>query len=55
MVVDAFPHGVCRALVLMHALDGVLAGVVPGATVFRGAGNLRWCCGMRKHPGTRQQ
>lgn len=32
--VDAFPRGAGRALVIMHALDGALASVAPGATAF---------------------
>ncbi|KLO28225.1 FAD-dependent oxidoreductase [Mycobacterium haemophilum] len=32
--VDAFPRGAGRALAIMHALDGALAGVAPGATAF---------------------
>lgn len=31
---DAFPRGAGRALVIMHALDGALASVAPGATAF---------------------
>jgi FAD/FMN-containing dehydrogenase len=31
---DAFPHGAGRALVIMHALDGALASVAPGASAF---------------------
>ena len=31
---DAFPRGAGRALVIMHALDGALADVAPGATAF---------------------
>jgi Berberine and berberine like len=31
---NAFPHGAGRALVIMHALDGALAGVAPNATAF---------------------
>jgi hypothetical protein len=31
---DAFPSGAGRALVIMHALDGALASVAPGATAF---------------------
>ncbi len=31
---DAFPRGAGRALAIMHALDGALAGVAPGATAF---------------------
>ena len=32
--VDAFPRGAGRMLVIMHALDGALASVGPGATAF---------------------
>ncbi len=32
--VDAFPRGAGRALAIMHALDGALASVAPGATAF---------------------
>ena len=32
--VDAFPHGAGRMLAIMHALDGALADVAPGATAF---------------------
>ena len=32
--VDAFPRGAGRMLAIMHALDGALAGVAPGATAF---------------------
>jgi FAD/FMN-containing dehydrogenase len=32
--VDAFPPGAGRMLAIMHALDGVLASVAPGATAF---------------------
>jgi hypothetical protein len=32
--VDAFPRGAGRALAIMHALDGALADVAPGATAF---------------------
>ncbi len=32
--VDAFPRGAGRALAIMHALDGALATVAPGATAF---------------------
>lgn len=31
---DAFPRGAGRLLVIMHALDGALASVAPGATAF---------------------
>lgn len=31
---DAFPRGAGRALVIMHALDGALADVAPGASAF---------------------
>ncbi|MDT5213199.1 MAG: hypothetical protein QOK18_1438 [Mycobacterium sp.] len=31
---DAFPNGAGRPLVIMHALDGALATVAPGATAF---------------------
>lgn len=31
---DAFPRGAGRALVIMHALDGALANVAPGASAF---------------------
>ena len=33
-VVDAFPRGAGRMLAIMHALDGALATVAPGATAF---------------------
>ncbi|MGA7054437.1 MAG: FAD-binding oxidoreductase, partial [Mycobacterium sp.] len=32
--VDAFPRGAGRMLAIMHALDGALASVAPGATAF---------------------
>jgi len=32
--VDAFPRGAGRALAIMHAMDGALATVAPGATAF---------------------
>jgi hypothetical protein len=32
--VDAFPRGAGRMLAIMHALDGALATVAPGATAF---------------------
>jgi hypothetical protein len=32
--VDSFPHGAGRMLAIMHALDGALADVAPGATAF---------------------
>ena len=32
--VDAFPRGAGRMLAIMHALDGALAGVAPGASAF---------------------
>ncbi|GJO09368.1 oxidoreductase [Mycobacterium marinum] len=32
--IDAFPRGAGRALAIMHALDGALATVAPGATAF---------------------
>ena len=32
--VNAFPRGAGRALAIMHALDGALATVAPGATAF---------------------
>jgi FAD/FMN-containing dehydrogenase len=32
--IDAFPRGAGRALAIMHALDGALASVAPGATAF---------------------
>src|SRR6202047_3093202 len=32
--VDAFPRGAGRMLAIMHALDGALASVTPGATAF---------------------
>ncbi|OBG72252.1 oxidoreductase [Mycobacterium sp. E2462] len=42
---NAFPGGAGRALVIMHALDGALATVAPGATAFpwrRDASLVQW-------------
>jgi FAD/FMN-containing dehydrogenase len=43
--VNAFPRGAGRMLAIMHALDGALAGVAPGATAFpwrRQAALVQW-------------
>jgi FAD/FMN-containing dehydrogenase len=43
--VEAFPRAAGRGLVIMHALDGALAGVAPGATAFpwrRHAALVQW-------------
>jgi FAD/FMN-containing dehydrogenase len=43
--VDAFPRGAGRMLAIMHALDGALATVAPGATAFpwrREAALVQW-------------
>lgn len=43
--VDAFPRGAGRMLTIMHALDGALATVAPGATAFpwrRHAALVQW-------------
>jgi FAD/FMN-containing dehydrogenase len=43
--VDAFPRGAGRMLAIMHALDGALASVPPGATAFpwrRQAALVQW-------------
>ena len=43
--VDAFPRGAGRMLAIMHALDGALASVPPGATAFpwrRNAALVQW-------------
>lgn len=43
--VDAFPRGAGRMLTIMHALDGALASVAPGATAFpwrRNAALVQW-------------
>ena len=39
--VDAFPRGAGRMLAIMHALDGALASVPPGATAFPWRRNVR--------------
>ncbi|QUR65802.1 FAD-binding oxidoreductase [Mycobacterium spongiae] len=53
--VDAFPRGAGRALVIMHALDGALASVAPGASAFpwrRQSALVQWYVETSGSPST---
>ena len=56
--VDAFPRGAGRMLAIMHALDGALASVAPGATAFpwrQQSSLVQWYVETSGRPGGRDQ